>query len=301
MVSLNGDTVAETRLGLGGDSLTIGFDARRFSKRVKLLRREFFIFISILTLLGAFFSWLLYRYQAVEKRRTRDFERMLARQHEEASLGRATATIAHEVRNPLNAISIGLQRLEMESGDMASEHRGLIHSMATAVQRTNKIITDLQRFTRPIQPKEGYVDLGRVIESVLLLYEQQYKDFDIKISVTHCPSMDVAGDSELLSEVFENLVKNALEAQPEGGFLDIQFYSDNNRIKIILKNGGAVIAKNDVRKLTEPYFTTKTKGCGLGLSISKRIVEAHNGTMTIDVDINKKEYSAIVELPTASG
>jgi two-component system, NtrC family, sensor histidine kinase HydH len=300
MVSREENAVAETSLDLGDDTLIIGFDAQRFSKRIKLLRREFFLFITILALLGSFFSRLLYRYQAAEKRRTRAFERRLARQHEEASLGRATATIAHEVRNPLNAISIGLQRLQLEAEDLSTEHRHLLHSMETAVQRTNRIISDLQSYTRPVEFNEKKVNITDVLKSIITLYEQQCRVQDIKKTGNIESNLFVKGDSELLGQVCENLVKNAVEAQPHGGFLDTQLLSEKDKINIILKNGGLTISDKEFDKITEPYFTTKTKGCGLGLSISKRIVEAHNGRMTIETDVNKATFKVTVQLPMAA-
>lgn len=301
MVFREGNAVAETRLDLGPDTLIIGFDAQRFSKRIKLLRREFFLFITILALLGSFFSWLLYRYQAAEKKRTRDFERRLARQHEEASLGRATATIAHEVRNPLNAISIGLQRLRLEAEDLSTEHRHLLHSMETAVQRTNRIISDLQNYTRPVEFNEKKVNITDVFKSVITLYDQQCREQGIEITGNLEANLFVNGDPELLGQVCENLVKNAVEAQPNGGFLHTQLLSENNKINIILKNGGVKVSDKEFNKITEPYFTTKTKGCGLGLSIIKRIVQAHNGTMTIEADVNKATFIVAVQLPGAAG
>ena len=298
MVSRAKNIVAETRLNLGDDTLIIGFDARRFSKRIKLLRREFFLFITVLALMGSFFSWLLYRYQAAEKRRTRAFERRLARQHEEASLGRATATIAHEVRNPLNAINMGLQRLQLEAGDLSTEHRTLLHSMETAVQRTNRIIADLQKFTRPVELNLQHINITEIIKSVITLYEQQCRDQDIKDRSNIDSDLFVKGDAELLGQVIENLVKNAVEAQPNGGFIKIGITPGENKICINIENGGLFISEQEVVKFTEPYFTTKAKGCGLGLAISKKIVEAHGGIMNIEVDSEKTVFKVVVELPS---
>ncbi|MBC8317044.1 MAG: HAMP domain-containing histidine kinase [Desulfobulbaceae bacterium] len=299
MVAVDRNPVAETRLSLGDDTLIVGFDARRFSKRIKVLRREFFLFITVLGMLGSFFSWLLYRYQAAEKRRTRDFERRLARQHEEASLGRAAATIAHEVRNPLNAISIGLQRLQLEAAALSPEHHQLLHSMETAVQRTNRIVSDLQKYTRAVVLNEQKVNITEILKSVVTLYDQQCRDQGVEITGNFESNIFVKGDPELLGQVFENLVKNAIEAQPDGGFLQAQLLSENEQVTVVLKNRGVTVSDMDFDKITEPYFTTKTKGCGLGLAISKRIVEAHDGRMVIETDVNNATFIVTVQLRAA--
>lgn len=290
-------SVAETRLLVGDNTLVIGFDARRFAKRVKLLRFEFVLFISVLIILGSFFSWLLYRYQAAEKKRTRDFERQLAHQNEEAALGRTTATIAHEVRNPLNAISIGLQRLQLEANELPEEHKKLLHSMDTAVQRTNRIITDLQKYSRPVEFVEQDIDISEIIQSVLTLYDQQCREQDIKISDNINSDVQVRGDKELLGQVCENLVKNAVEAQQNGGFIDVGLQRDQGKVYLTIENGGLTLSSEEFGKITEPYFTTKAKGCGLGLAVSKKIVEAHKGSIDIEADQGKATFRVIIQLP----
>lgn len=300
MVATAQSPVAETRLSLGDDTLVIGFDAQRFAKRMKLLKRDFFLFITVLALLGSFFSWLLYRYQAAEKNRVRDLERRLARQHEEASLGRATATIAHEVRNPLNAINMGLQRLQLEADELTEEHRTLLHSMETSVQRTNRIISDLQKYTRPVEIISGNVNITEIVESVLTLYRPYCRNHSIEAGSNAKTDLLVKGDGELLGQVIENLIKNAIEAQPDGGFIQIDITARAESVYINIENNGTSISWSDINKCTEPYFTTKTKGCGLGLAISKKIIEAHNGILKIGVDRDKAVFRVNVELPRAN-
>jgi signal transduction histidine kinase len=296
LISRDKKAVAESRLLLGDNTLVIGFDARRFSKRIKLLRFEFVLFVSVLAVLGSFFSWLLYRYQAAEKKRTRNFERQLAHQKEEAALGRTTATIAHEVRNPLNAISIGLQRLQLETEDLSEEHKNLLHSMETAVQRTNTIIADLQKYSRPVEFSEQDIDITEIIKSVTTLYDRQCSDQNIQLSVNSDSAVKVRGDKELLGQVCENLVKNAVEAQKNGGFIDVKLWSEKTKVFLTIENGGLTVSPEEFSKITEPYFTTKAKGCGLGLAICKKIIESHAGHIDIKADREKNTFMVKIQL-----
>ena len=151
--------------------LIVGLDAKHFIQRRRSMRNQFFIFGGILLGAGFVFSWLLYRYQRKNLEQAKIFERMMAREHEAATLGRATATIAHEVRNPLNAINMGLQRLSLESDNLTEEQTELIQAMLEGVDRTSTIVTELNRFTRELQPKQQSLRLDKIIRQQLTLYQ----------------------------------------------------------------------------------------------------------------------------------
>jgi signal transduction histidine kinase len=247
--------------------------------------------------LGIFFSWLLYRYQQRDLKQATHFERMLAREHEAASLGRATATIAHEVRNPLNAINMGLQRLQLESDNLNEEQEEMLVAMREAVTRTSTIVTELQRFTRKLQPEHKPVQLEEIINQVLTLYRPACTDQVITVTSTIQSSLPVIGDRELLAELLENLLKNCVEAQTDGGFIQIQLQDDQDSQILIINNGGFTLSGNDRSRPGEPYFTSKTRGTGLGLALCRRIAEAHNGQLEIQTFPNNETFSVKLTLP----
>ena len=287
----------KTELGI----LEVGLDAHYYLQRRNATRNQFIVFGTILLALGIFFSWLLYRYQQRDLMQATHFERMLAREHEAASLGRATATIAHEVRNPLNAINMGLQRLQLESDNLNSEQQEMLVAMREAVTRTSTIVTELQRFTRKLQPEDKPVMLQDIINQVLTLYRPTCTDQGITVSCTLQSSMSVAGDRELLTELVENLLKNSMEAQPEGGFIRIQVQDDNDVQVLLIINGGFTLTGDDRFRPGEPYFTSKTRGTGLGLALCKRIAEAHNGQLEILTLPESNTFNVKVTLPLWKG
>ncbi|MBI5557618.1 MAG: GHKL domain-containing protein [Deltaproteobacteria bacterium] len=273
--------IIEHRISAGETMLRVGFDASQYSMRVRQIWRNVLIFSLILACLGVFFSWLLYRYQTTYLHKITEFERKLAREREDAALGRATATITHEIRNPLNAISMGLQRIELEADELSPEHRELAASMRQAVKRTNAIVGDLLRYSRPITANRGEVNLTGLINDILLLYKAQCEEKKIRVSHDSTLTRPVAGDGELLGQLFENVIKNAVEAQPDGGYITVSSEPADGSARITIENSMSPEGVGDLAQLLEPYFTTKTRGTGLGLPIAGRIAQSHGGALEL--------------------
>jgi signal transduction histidine kinase len=291
--------VVEQLINAGDTALRVGFDTSQYSMRVRQIWRNVLIFSLVLACLGVFFSWLLYRYQSAYLRKITDFERKLAREREDAALGRATATITHEIRNPLNAISMGLQRIELEADELSPEHRQLAASMRQAVKRTNTIIGDLLRYSRPMAARLGPVNLTQVIDGILLLYKPQYEAKNISVSRNSNLAGSVLGDAELLGQLFENIIKNAVEAQPEGGYIAVESHTENGHAQLTIDNAMPRGSVDNLSQLLEPYFTTKTRGTGLGLPIARRIAQAHDGTLTLATP-SADVFRAVITLPLAN-
>ncbi len=294
--------VARARTSLG--ILEVGLDARYFLQRRNTIRNQFILFGTLLLVLGIFFSWLLYWYQQRNLRQATNFERMLAREHEAATLGRATATIAHEVRNPLNAINMGLQRLEIESDNLDQGQEEMITAMREAVMRTSTILTELQRFSRDLQPEQKSVPLDLIICRALTLYYPACEQQNITVTCSIDSMLPVCGDPNLLAELVENLLKNSVEAQPAGGFISITARRKKKYQSLTISNGGFTLKNDDRQRPGEPYFTSKTRGNGLGLALCKRIAEAHNGKLIImtaapDDNTANDTFTVTVSLPVA--
>ncbi len=270
-------------LFLGDKQLVVMLEASHYFDRISHLWREFFMFSGIIIVLGLFFSWLLSRFQDAHVREMQGIERQLAQQHEEATLGRAAATISHEIKNPLNAIGMGLQRLKLETNNMSPEHQGLVNSMLQAVNRTNHIVSDLKRHAQPISPRYKKIALSELVEAILVLYQQDTDDK--KISINYNDEFDgkIDADEGLIGQVIENLIKNAIEAQPQGGYINVTVRRQNSSVAVTIENSGLTLEASDIADILEPYFTTKTQGAGLGLALSKRIVEAHQGRLALEV------------------
>jgi len=292
--------VVRTILPMGDKQLVVALKTDRFSKRRVQMQKEFIIFISFLILFGAFSSWWLYRLQRQRLRDTRKFERRMARQHEDAALGRAATTITHELRNPLNAIGMGLQRLQLEAEELDAEQRTLLVSMRKAVDRTNSIISRLKQYSHSFEVERQDVHLANLITALLILYRPQCEEQNIDIELDLDQTCSVGGDATLLEQLFDNLLKNSVEAQAQGGFLKVTIKQIEKSCCVEIKNGGFSLSPEESRLLFEPYFTTKNKGTGLGLVISKKIVQAHKGHLDWHADFDRERIQFLIQLPMRS-
>lgn len=272
--------VNERHLPLGDKTVVLAVELDLLSAREAELWQQFLVFSSLLAFAAVLLSWVLQRYQNRHTAYLLGLQRQLAQQREDASLGRAASTISHEVRNPLNAISMGLQRLQLEAEGLDDDHRALIRAMCDAVQRTNGIVVGLQRFAQPLKPQLQTVDVDQKIRHVVALYRPQAEKQQVAVACT-MESIYCCLDDELLGLLLENLVKNALEAQPNGGFVHLVLQRQANNMILMVENGVDEELAN-IDQCIEPYFTTKTRGTGLGLTMVRKIALAHGGEVTLD-------------------
>ena len=153
----------------------------------------------------------------------------------------------------------------------------------SALTRADSIIDNIRLYARPLKPRFRPVRLGRVFRDSLSLYRSRFAAQSIRTEIVIPEDAPVVGDPHLLEQVAENLIKNALEAQPEGGFFRIQMERHQTNGVLHIENSGFALPPKDAGRITEPYFTTKTRGTGLGLAIVHRIVQAHRGRLDISV------------------
>lgn len=213
--------------------------------------------------------------------RTRRYERQLSREREDAALGRVAAAIAHEVRNPLNALGMGLQRLQIEAHELSIDHQQLVGLMLDSVSRTNRTIGGLLKYARPQKPNPQPMRLDLIIEELLLLYQPRCKGIGIEITQNIDFREPLMADADLLNQVVQNLLLNAIEAQTNGGFIHIELKRRGSEVSLAIRNGGFLVPADQIQRIFEPYFTMKSDGTGLGLSIAQRIIEAHGGRLEV--------------------
>jgi two-component system sensor histidine kinase HydH len=273
--------VAESKFIIDKQEITIGLDASPLSESVKKLQRDFLLFSGALVCLGTLLSFLLYRQQSRHLEAIRAYERKMSEQREDAALGRTAASIAHEIRNPLNSLSMGLQRLHIEGSELNGEHRHFIEIMLDAVHRANSIVTGLLDYASPQYSNPQPVQLDLLMENIIPLYQARCAQQGIELTTDVACKDPVSGDPKRLSQVMENLLKNALEAQPHGGFITIEITRSAGNVMLTMTNGGFTLSPAEAERITEPYFTTKPSGTGLGLAIARRIITAHGGELHV--------------------
>jgi signal transduction histidine kinase len=224
-----------------------------------------------------------------------------------AALGRLMAGVAHEVKNPLNAMTIHLELLRSKLARGAAEPAvaGAVRAahaaprqmaiaapatdiskhvdiIAAEIQRLDQVLNGFLRFARPDELKLQPVQLAAVISDVVTTVTPEAEGR--KITVKHeCPRdlPDVNGDPAMIRQALLNLALNGCQAMTEGGTLRIGCHAAGRRVQIDVEDTGVGIAPENLQKIFDLYFTTKEKGSGIGLSMVYRIVQLHDGDVEV--------------------
>ena len=275
--------VAIARLPFQSGILSVGVNTGHLDRSIHRLWRDFFIFGAAFALLGLCISFFLYRNQASHLAQVKSYERRISKEREDASLGRAAASIAHEIRNPLNALGMGLQRLQLEGTELTPDHRHLLMLLTDAVGRADASVSGLLNYARPPMPNREPVHLDRLFQKILELYRYRLAELKILVDQSFNFREAIFGDPDLLGQVIENLLLNAMEAQPHGGFIHVTLGQNGKDAYLMIRNGGLTLPEEKATQILEPYFTTKARGTGLGLTIAQRIIQAHKGRIELAV------------------
>ena len=201
-----------------------------------------------------------------------------------AALGEMTAGVAHEVRNPLGIISSTAELLQERLAKYEPQNR-LARIIVEEANRLNEKVTEFLDFARPRIPNLRPCDLEAVLDRGLEFLEPEIQRLEIRVTRDyHFNGRLLAADSDLLHQAFLNLLLNAIQAMPGGGRLTVATKPgpQGRGGEISFQDSGEGIEPESLKKVLNPFFTTKEKGSGLGLPIVKSIIETHQGTIKID-------------------
>jgi two-component system CheB/CheR fusion protein len=197
-----------------------------------------------------------------------------------AAIGQLASAIGHEIRSPLGVIKNSAYFLNMRLKDAADEkvvkHLKILEK---EVNSANLIISDLLDFARKKTPTLDQTDLNETVKNTLS-YITVPENIKVEIKLGEIPKMLL--DKEQVQRACQNLILNAVQAMPEGGKLTIQTTKQDDSAKLIVRDTGVGIPKENMPKLFTPLFSTKAKGIGLGLVICRQIVESHDGNITVE-------------------
>jgi signal transduction histidine kinase len=213
----------------------------------------------------------------------RTLEAEVARRERLSALGHLAATVAHEVRNPLNAISMGLQRLKGEFRPTTDEqeYAHFVELMRGEVTRLNSIVEEFLSLARPLEFKTEEISIDELLHEVTTLAGGDAASAKVEIKVAAAPDLPRGRlDRNYFKQALLNLILNAIQAMPNGGKLALEAKAVGGNFIIAVTDTGTGIPKEVLPRIFEPYFTTKGRGSGLGLAIARRIVEAHGGKLT---------------------
>jgi signal transduction histidine kinase len=237
-------------------------------------------------------------------REERELEERLRNAEHLASIGQFSTSIAHEIRNPLNFISLSIdhirERYKPSEGGNADAFDSLIVNIKKEIQRVSRFAESFLEYSRPLELSLQKTDIVRLIEDVLCLVAAKAQKENINIHQELEAVSELNVDPEFLKTCLYNIILNAFQAMPHGGDLFLRTGISDGRFSMIIEDTGEGISEDKLGRIFDPFFTTKTKGLGLGLALTKRVIEEHKGrvdfksaegkgsTVTITLPIEKE-------------
>ncbi len=215
-----------------------------------------------------------------------------------ATIGRMSALVAHEIRNPLSSIGLNAELLEDELSTKSKEPRKILRSIAREVERLTEITDEYLKFARLPKPNLAPENLNELLASLLGFIKGEF--LGASIEVKHEPDAQVAlvrADEGQLRQAFLNLLRNSIESMPAGGTLTVSTEQSDGRVRVRITDTGEGIDQDCLDRIFDPFFSTREGGTGLGLSLTQQIVAEHGGSIACE-STPGQGTSFVVELPS---
>jgi PAS domain S-box-containing protein len=205
-----------------------------------------------------------------------------------AAIGRLTSGVAHEVKNPINAIVVHLEILKNKLQEVAPDAQRHMDIIGNEIRRLDRVVQTLVDFTRPVDLKLGPTDLRKLTEDVALLAGPEALSHNVKLEFTAlAPSLPVYVDADLFKQAILNIVLNGVQAMADGGTLKMIARKTESAAIIEISDQGHGIPKEIQDKIFNLYFTTKKAGSGIGLAMTYRVLQLHNGALEFETEQGK--------------
>lgn len=222
-----------------------------------------------------------------EIERMKSLEEQADRNSRLTAMGELAVKIAHEIRNPLGSIELFTSILQREITD--DNHKNLLEHISSGIKNLNHVISNLLTFTKQPNPIFKYFDVHKFLDDLLQFSKFLLNNNKIRLEKEYSPILPSGwGDEELLKQVFLNLILNAVQSMPKGGVLKVKTgagekLKDNTQfLEIKIIDTGDGITEDNLKKIFNPFFTTRERGTGLGLAIVHNIIELHKGIIEVE-------------------
>ena len=275
--------------------IRIGYSPKEVHPVLSQIKKNVVLSIFFFLILGISAITLIWVNQNRHLRKVKEMEDRVQLAERLSSLGHLAAGVAHEIRNPLNAMGMGLQRLRREflpqEDSKKDEYVSFTEVILKEIRRVNEIIEQFLTLSRPFQLNLSVSSLQELLKNLFTLFQEEASTQGITLQTEWKDDLSpVRMDNEKLTQAFINIMKNGMQAMGKGGILRIETHSFKDRVSVVISDSGSGIPPDQMEKIFNYYYTTKEKGVGLGLPIAHRIIEAHGGQLSVEskVDVGTK-------------
>jgi len=273
--------------GKGIGLIRIGYSPKEIYPVLSQIKKNVALSIFFFLILGISAITLIWVNQNRHLRRMKEMEDRIQLTERLSSLGHLAAGVAHEIRNPLNAMGMGLQRLKREflpqDESKREEYISFMELILKEIRRVNEIIEQFLTLSRPFQLNLKVSSLQDLLKNLVTLFQEEAASLGISLQPEIPSDLPlIKMDPERLTQAFINIMKNGMQAMGQGGTLRIETKSLKEGVEVIISDSGSGIPPEQMEKIFNYYYTTKEKGVGLGLPIAHRIIEAHGGQLKIE-------------------
>lgn len=232
---------------------------------------------------GKPYQYLAIRNDITEKKKS---EEMLHRQDKLAAVGQLAAGVAHEIRNPLTSMKGYAEFLQMDEQD--PQRQEFLEIILDEIDRVNNIVEEFMVLAKPKAVELEEKNIIPIVQNVVSMLKFEARKRNVKLEFDADEDIvQIECDENRLKQVFLNFIKNGIEAMPDGGDLMVTTEIQDENVLISIKDSGVGIPPETLKKIGEPFYTTKKNGNGLGLMVSFKIIESHNGKVYIESEQNK--------------
>jgi len=268
----------------------IGYSSKEIYPLLSQVKKNVALSIFFFLILGVSAITLIWVNQNRHLRKVKEMEDRIQLAERLSSLGHLAAGVAHEIRNPLNAIGMGLQRLKREFAPQEEskkeEYLSFTELVFKEIRRVNEIIEQFLTLSRPFQLNMKLSSLQDLLKNLVTLLQEEASSQGIQIQAeTNSDLPLIKMDNEKLTQAFLNIMKNGMQAMEQGGVLHVETQSFKDRVEVSFSDSGSGIPPEQMEKIFNYYYTTKEKGVGLGLPIAHRIIEAHGGQLKVESQV----------------
>jgi len=261
----------------------LGYSLGSLEEMIAHSRKSLFIMFGIIAGVGIIFFLGIYQLQNHYLRKEKEAEEERREKERYREISAFTSGVAHEIKNPLNSLALLFELFEKK---VPQEFHEEISLGRREVRRISRIIDRFSDSIKPLNPKKELFILKDLMEDIIVSLEKERDSADVNLKYSEESRVSLSADKELLSQVFLNLLRNSLQATEKGN-IEVRAKEHRNKIFITIQDTGRGLSEEERKHIFDPFFSGKKEGMGIGLYLTKKIIEAHDGKIECESHLGK--------------